>query len=445
MAQADTIMELAGETPPLGRLLRGSFLFGSAVTLVAVLGLGAWGGMAPLHSAAIASGQVVVQGNRKTIQHLEGGIVREILVRDGDRVAAGDVLIRLDDTKARTSLDALVARRVALLAREARLVAERDGRDTIAYAAELLKAAAREPAAAEAMAGQNRIFAARRQWLEGQTAILRQQIGQSHQEIVALRAQIESETRQLEYINEEIEGVKTLVDKGLERKPRLLSLQREAQRIAGNRGEHLAMTARAEQRIGEAELQIADLQNRRIDEIARELRDVQGELFELTEKIAAARDVLERVEIRAPHDGIVMASKVHTPGGVIQPGDAVLELVPQNDGLIIEARVRMDDIDAVHVGLPAQVRLTAYKQRTTPTVEGTVRDVSADRLADSRTGEMFFLARVAVDPQSLKSLPHVQLYPGMPADVLIMTGERTALDYMLAPITQSLAKAFREE
>lgn len=429
--------------PPIGRLVRGPFLLGCGLILAFFGGLGVWGGFAPLHSAAIAPGQIVVQTNRKTIQHLEGGIVREILVRDGDVVQANDVLIRLDDTKARTFLDALQARYYATLAREARLAAERDGRPDVIFPPELVQAG--HPAVADAMAGQRRIFAARRQWLEGQVAILRQQIAQSREEITALRAQVSSETRQAELIAEEIEGVESLVAKGLERKPRLLALQRAAEEINGSRGEHLALIARAEQRIGEAELQISDLENRRIDEITRELRDVQSELFELREKVLAARDVLERTEIRAPRDGVVVQLRVHTIGGVIGPGEPILDIVPHEDNLVLEARVRMEDIDSVRAGLPAQIRLVAYRQRWTPTVDGVVETVSADRLEDSRTGEAFFIARVRIDPASLATLPDVSLYPGMPAEVLILTGARTPFDYMIAPITTSLTRAFRED
>ena len=426
----------------LGQAIRGPFLLGCGVIAACFFGVGAWGGMAPLNSAAIAPGTVIVDTYRKTVQHLEGGIVREILVKDGDVVHAGDVLVRLDDTKARTNLDALQSRYYAALAHEARLIAERDGRAEIEFSAELLSA--KHPAATEATRGQKRIFEARRQWLDGQLAILEQQIAQSRQEIAALQAQVKSETRQLELIAEEAEGVQSLVNKGLERKPRLLALQRTSEEINGHRGEHLALVARAEQRIGEAELQMSDLKNKRIDEIARELRDTQSEIFELRERMLAAQDVLDRIDIRAPRDGVVVKQRIHTTGGVIGAGEAILDLVPQREQLLIEARVRMDDIDVVHVGLPAQIRLIAYRQRWTPSVEGTVQTVSADRLQDDRTGEAFFIARIELAPDALSKLPDITLYPGMPAEVMIETGARTALDYMLSPITESLVRAFRE-
>jgi HlyD family type I secretion membrane fusion protein len=435
---------LPGRGPePLGRLVRGPFLLGCGVIALSVGGLGLWSASAPLAGAALASGQVTVETNRKTIQHLEGGIIRELLVTDGDHVKAGDVLVRLDHVKPRTSLETLHGRYYAALAREARLIAEREGAADIQFPVELLQTD--HAAAADAIAGQRRIHEARRAWVDGQIAILNQQVAQLREEIAALEAQVRSETRQSELIGEEIEGVQMLVDKGLERRPRLLSLQRAAEDINGRRSEHLGLIARAQQRIGESELQIADLRNRRIDEIMRELRTVQDELFDVRERIVAARDVLERVEVRAPRDGIVVNRRFHTVGGVVAPGEALLDIVPQSEDLMIEARVRMDDIDIVRPGMKAQVRLVAYKQRWTPSVDGTVRTVSADRLQDQRTGESFFIARVEIDRASLEKLPGAELYPGMPADVMIMTAPRTALDYMLSPLTESLAKAFREQ
>jgi HlyD family type I secretion membrane fusion protein len=427
----------------LWRLVRGPFLLGCGVIAFCVVGLTAWGGAAPLAGAAVATGQVVVESYRKTIQHLEGGIVREIAVEEGDTVRAGQLLFRLDDTKARTSLDALQGRYFAARAQEARLIAERDEAQEIAFPGELLEAT--HPAAPEAMTGQRKIFVARRTWVAGQIAILRQQVSQLREEIAALQQQVESETRQASLIGEEMQGVEALVNKGLERRPRLLALQRTAEEIGARRSDHLGQIARAQQKIGEAELQITDLQNKRVDEVMRDLRSTQEDLFDLQEKLLAARDVLDRTVVRAPRDGVIVNRRVHTIGGVVSPGDPVVEIVPQAEDLIIEARVRMDDIDEVRPGLPVQVRLTAYKQRWTPTVEGTVRTVSADRLQDQRSGDGFFVARISLDPVSLAKLPNVQLYPGMPADVFIVTESRTALDYMLSPITASLSRAFREQ
>jgi HlyD family secretion protein len=429
--------------PSLWPLVRGPFLLGCVVIAFCVVGLAAWGGSAPLAGAALATGQVVVESYRKTIQHLEGGIVREIRVADGDAVRPGEVLVRMDDTKARTTLDSLQSRYLAARAQEARLTAERDDAPEIVFPEELLQS--QNPAAAEAMIGQRKIFASRRTWIAGQIAILKQQIAQLREEIAALQLQVASETRQTALIKEEMEGVDALVKKGLERKARLLALQRTAEEIGARQSDHLGQIARAKQKTGESELQIADLQNKQVDDIMHDLRSTQDDLFDLREKVVAARDVLERTVIVAPMGGVVVNRRVHTIGGVVNPGDALLEIVPQKEELIIEAHVRMDDIDRVRPGLPVQVRLTAYKQRWTPTVDGTVRTVSADRLQDSRSGDAFFVARIGGDPESLKKLPNVELYPGMPADVLIISQPRTALDYMLLPITASLTHAFREK
>jgi HlyD family type I secretion membrane fusion protein len=431
------------EHQSLWRLVRGPFLLGCAVIGFCAIGLAAWGGSAPLAGAAIATGQVVVESYRKTIQHLEGGIVRDIAVEDGDVVQPGELLVRMDDTKARTMVEALQGRYVAARAQEARLFAERDDASEISFPDELLQS--KNPAAAEAMTGQRKIFESRRTWLSGQVAILKQQIAQLSEEISALQLQVESETRQTGLIKEEMDGVDVLVNKGLERKARLLALQRTAEEIGARRADHLGQISRARQKIGEAELQIADLQNKRLDDVMHDLRSTQDDLFDLKEKVVAARDVLERTVVKAPIGGVVVNRRVHTVGGVVNPGDTLLEIVPRKDELIIEAHVRIDDIDRVRPGLPVQVRLTAYKQRWTPTVDGTVQTVSADRLQDTRSGDAFFVARVIVDPESLKKLPNVQLYPGMPADVLIITQPRTAMDYMLLPITASLSHAFREK
>ena len=431
------------EHQSLWRLVRGPFLLGCAVIGFCAVGLAAWGGAAPRAGAAIATGQVIVESYRKSIQHLEGGIVREIAVADGDVVQPGELLVRMDDTKARTVADALQGRYVAARAQEARLYAERDDASEISFPDELLQS--KNPAAAEAMTGQRKIFASRRAWLAGQVAILKQQIAQLSEEISALQLQVESETRQTALIKEEMDGVDALVNKGLERKARLLALQRTAEEIGARRADHLGQTSRARQKIGEAELQIADLQNKRLDDVMHDLRSTQDDLFDLKEKVVAARDVLERTVVKAPIGGIVVNRRVHTVGGVVNPGDTLLEIVPRKDELIIEAHVRIDDIDRVRPGLPVQVRLTAYKQRWTPTVDGTVQTVSADRLQDTKSGDAFFVARVIVDPESLKKVPNVQLYPVMRADVLIITQPRTAMDYMLLPITASLSHAFREK
>lgn len=427
--------------PPIRRLVL------VALAIIALLfgGLGGWAAVVPLQSAAVAQGQVRVSTHRKTIQHLEGGIVQAILVKEGDAVTAGQVLVRLDDTRVRANLDRLKGRAAGLLATKVRLAAERDGARTLAFPEALTAAARGDPKIEEILSSQRGIFAARRRALEGRTRILRQRIGQLNKEIASLQAQVDAETRQLALITEEMDTVSMLVGKGLAEKPRLLALQRNAARIEGSRGEHLGLIARAEQRIGETELRMIDLENTFSNEVVKELEEVQGKLSDVEEQIKAAEDVLQRTEILAPQDGVVVSLRVHTPGGVIKPGEPILDIVPQNDVLLIEARINPLDIDVVHVGLPAQVRLTAYGSRHVLPLDGEVIYLSADSFTDQRTGAPYYLARIRANAEQQRRLRKVTLYPGMPAEVMILTGERTALDYALRPLFDSFARAFREQ
>ena len=405
---------------------------------------GAWAALSPLDSAAIAPGVVSVDTNRKTIQHFEGGIVGEIKVRDGDKVVAGQVLIRLDDTRARATLELLRGRQVAASALEARLIAERDGKRKIAFPGWLVKAR-ENPKSRETIGGQVNIFEARRNALVGQTSILNQGIAQYSEEINGLRGQIGSEDRQYELITDELKGLRDLFEKGFAKKPRILALEREAARINGSRSQNLARIARAEQSIAEARLRINELRTEMINQAVAELRDVQSELFELAERVKAAEDVLRRTEIRAPLDGTVVDLQVHTPGGVIAPGERLLDIVPSGERLVVEARVDPGDIDVVHPGLRARVRFTAFNQRSVVAIDGTVTSVSADSLVDERSGVSYYLARVELAEDFAKQRGDVTLYPGMPAEVMIVTGARTALDYFMRPIARSLNRAFRED
>jgi HlyD family type I secretion membrane fusion protein len=404
-------------------------------------GFGFWAALAPLESAAIASGIIGVDGRRKTVQHLEGGIVAEILVDEGSVVAAGDPLVRLDDTQTRATLERLRAQLYAAAAVKARLITERDALDQIDFPSWLQDEAARDSEVAGTLAGQQRIFAAQRQTLASRSAILRQRIAQLHEEIAGLEAEIGAQDEQRKLIAEEIIGVRGLLAKGLERKPRLLELQRRAAEIDGARAQNRARIARAEQAIGEAKLEIEDLSTEHLHEVVRELGELETVLNDLRERIGAAEDVLRRTEVIAPVSGTVVDLRLFTTGGVIGPGDPILDLVPSEEALLVEAYVDPNDIDVVHPGLSAQVRLTAFNYRTTPTFSGIVHQVSADRLTNEQTGQAYYLARVALDEEA----SHSELYPGMPAEVMIVTGERTMLEYLLKPITATLHRALREQ
>ncbi|MBX6321325.1 MAG: HlyD family type I secretion periplasmic adaptor subunit [Rhodospirillaceae bacterium] len=417
---------------------------GMATVAIFFGGFGTWAAVAPISSAAVAPGVVVVQSNRKTVQHLEGGIVKEILVKEGDTVRQGQVLVRLEDTQARASAQLLEDRYWTGRALEARLVAERDGADTIRFPDDLVAAAEHEPAAAAMMATQEHLFQSRREALQGQIDILRKQIQEQEEQIAGLDAQQKAEAKQLAYFKDELASTQALYDKGLGIKSRLMALKRAGASLEGSRAGHLADIARTRQAIAEAELKILDLKNQRMNEVLKDLHDTQADLSEIGERLQAARDVVERTEIRAPRDGVVVGLQVHTVGGVIPPGGSVLDIVPQDEKLIIEAQVRTEDIESVHSGLRAEVRLVGSNPRDTPMLDGRVTYVSADRLTDPQTHMPYYKANVEVDPQSLKRAGDLKLYPGMPAEVMIVTGKRTPLEYFLHPVTYGLERALRE-
>jgi len=417
---------------------------GAAVVIgLFFVAFGGWAAFAPLKSAAIAPGIVAVESNRKTIKHLEGGIVAEIGVQDGDVVRAGQTLIRLDDTQARVTLGRLRGRTVASRALEARLIAERDGNERITFP-ESLTADGADKANAKTLAGQLNIFKIRGDAVIAQESILKQQSAQLNEEISGLRGLIAAENTQIELIHSEISDVQSLVTKGLAKRPRLLALQRQQAEIEGARSRNIAAVARAKQQIAETRLRVSELKTQKLNQVVEELRATQTELFDLEERIRSAEDVLARTQIVAPLDGTIVGLQIHTPGGVIGPGEALMDLVPSGAAMIIESQVDPNDIDVVHAGLPAQVRLTAFNQRNLSPINGKVLTVSADRLTDERSGVPYFLARVVLVDDLSQDLA-VSLYPGMQAEVMIVTGERTVLDYIFRPLARSLGRAFRED
>lgn len=407
-------------------------------------GAGGWGAVVPLASAVIALGQVTVDSNRKQVQHLEGGIVSEIRVRDGDAVKAEDVLLRLDATRARATYLILLGSLREELAKAARLVAERDRQDTVAWPDEL-EAARGEPTVQALIKSQTAIFESRRLTLKGETEILAERIEQLKQEIVGLKAQRVSTDGQSDLIQEEIDGLLILFERGQTTRRRLLSLQREAQKLRGDKGKLTAEIARANRAIGETKLEMIQRLKTFHNEVVTTLRDVQAKILDLRERFAAARDVLDRLDIRAPVDGKVVGLTVHAAGGVVKPGETIMEIVPSNDRLTVEVKVQPQDIDNVSLGQESNVRLLAFKQRTTPTLAGMVSYVSADTMNDPKDGSSFYLARIEVPEEELKRLKGEVLQPGMPAEVLIRTGARTALMYLVQPILDSMNRAWREE
>ncbi|HSQ04248.1 MAG TPA: HlyD family type I secretion periplasmic adaptor subunit [Burkholderiales bacterium] len=408
------------------------------------IGLGGWASIAPLDSAAIAPAVVKVEGNRKSVQHLEGGIVKELRVKEGDRVAAGDVLIVLDNTQAKGTVDVLAKQYAELTAQEARLRAERDGASSIRFPQHIagLETA---PEMRSVLEGQVNLFNSRRATLQGQTDVLRKKITQAQEQIVGFEGQLASYKRQLESTRSENAGLKGLFRQGYVPRQRMLELERAEASLEGQISDMSSNIVRARQLIEEYKVQIIQTQSDRLAQVANDLRDVQVKLLEIGPQLSVARAKLERTEIRSPYSGIIVGLSVFSVGGVISPGEKVMDIVPGNESVIVEATVAPEDVKDIHAGMRAEVHLTAYKQRTIPIVHGTLLNVSADRLTDNKTGAGYYLTQVKVDEKELAELKYVKLAPGMPALVMIPTGERTALDYLLRPLTESVLKSFREK
>lgn len=416
---------------------------GYVIIFVFFGGLGGWAALAPLESAAVAPGVVGVETKRKTMQHLEGGIVSKIYVQDGDEVKRAQVLVRLDETQPKANLDLLRGNYWSLSALEARLIAERDGKDEIRYP-DWLSSRMSEPAIAEILEGQINIFVTRRKAVVGQIDILKQGVAQYIEEIHGLEGQIVSENRQLSLLDDELKGIQILLDKGLARRPRLLGLQRQKAEVQGQRSQNLARIARVKQSIAETELRMSEVRTKMINEVVEKLREVQSERVDIAERSRAAEDVLTRMTIRAPMDGTVVDLKIHTVGGVISPGEPLMDIVPSDDQLVVEAQVDPNDIEVVYPGLLARVRLSAFSQRTTRPIEGQVVSVSADRLINQNTGQPYYTVVVKLTEDPRDVLNGAPLHPGMSAEVMLITGKGTALDYMLAPVLRTFERSFRE-
>lgn len=432
----------AARTDTMG--VAGPIWTGLFVILLFFGGFVGWAAFAPLGSAALASGVISVEGNRKTIQHLEGGIVKEILVRDGDMVQRGQVLISLDQTQAEASLKLIQGRKMVALAERARLIAERDNLEEITFSSWLLERQG-DPNVAKALEDQLNLFNARNLARKGQVTILEQKIAQLQEELKGLHGQIRSLDTQKKLIQEELKDVRQLVKKKLAKRTRLRALERTASELSGNRSQSVARVAQSKQVIGEIELQISEIRNAVLNEAVAELKNVQAMLFDLEEQERASVDVMARTEIRASNTGLVVNLNVHTAGGVISSGEALMDIVPVDQKLIVEAEVDPTDIDVVKIGADARIRFPAFSQRTSQPVEGEIIGVSADSILNERTGAYFYQAQVRIDNLAGSNLEVEQLRPGMQADVMISTGERTALEYFLNPILLSFDRALTEQ
>lgn len=431
----------------LKQSLRATSIACVLIVVVFVGGFGVWSAVAPLASAAIAQGVVSPEGSRKTVQHLEGGIIKEFRALEGNRVHEGDVLIVLDKTQASANYLALWAQRLRLVAMKLRIEALQRGASTFDLAAEpQFKDAMSDPDFSRFVANEIQIFETRRRTLDQQSQIYDQQIEQLREEVKGLDAQITSVRSQLEFIEDELKDTRWLLEQGLARKPRVLELERTKAGLVGQDGNLVSSVAKAKQKVEEIKLTKVDLTNKFFNEHNDLLTKTNSDLAQVEERLSAARDVLARTEIIAPITGIVVNTRFKTMAGVIRPGEPILDIVPTEEDLVIEARISPNDIDAVKPGQVAQVHLTPFHTRYTNLLHGTLRDISADTLTDDKTGTRYYRAFIVVDHDAVKELgENIQLSAGMPAEIYIRTGEHSLFTYMVEPFTRSLRRSFREK
>jgi HlyD family secretion protein len=431
-------------TSSMRRSMRRHLVAAIVVVLVLVIGVGGWAATAVISGAVVASGSIVVDSNVKKVQHLTGGIVGELRVRDGDRVRAGDIVVRLDETVTRANLAIVTKGLDELTARKARLESERDGSDTIIFPAQLL-AGAGDPDRAAAMDSERKLFNLRRTARNGQKAQLRERIAQLQEEITGLIAQQDSKAKEIALLERELAGVRELWKQNLVQLTRLTALEREAARLDGERGQLIAAAAQAKGKIAETTLQILQIDQDIASDVAKDLREVDGKIGEFIERKVTAEDQLKRTDIRAPQDGTVFQLAVHTIGGVITAGDPIMLIVPDADNLSVEVKVNPQDIDQLQLNQKAILRFTAFNVRTTPEIEGTVTRISADTSTDQRTGQSYYTVRIAMAADQVERLGDVKLLPGMPVEAFVQTGDRTMFSYLMKPLHDQFVRAFREK
>jgi HlyD family secretion protein len=417
-------------------------VFGLLALLVLVGGFGTWSVMAQIQGAVIASGQIEVDRNRQVIQHPDGGVVAEIIVDEGDTVAEGDLLIRLDASVLQSELAVVEGQLFEILARRGRLEAERDGLDSVVFDETLLEGGEN---AIKLMDGQTRLFTARLESIQRATEQLTQQRAQIASQLTGIAAQQDALSEQKALITEELADQQTLLDRGLAQASRVLSLRREEANLLGSVGELTAQAAQAQERMTEIEIQVLGLTTTRREEAITRLRDLQFNELELSERRRTLKQQLDRLDIRAPVGGIVYGMQVFAPRSVIRPADPVMFLIPQDRPLVIATQVQLTDIDQIHVGQEVIVRFSALDQRRTPELTGMVTVVSADAFQDDASPVPYYRAEVQLMEGEIDRLPaDTTLIPGMPVEALARTADRSPLDYLLKPLTDYFAKAFRE-
>lgn len=418
-------------------------LAGGAIVAACCAGLALWAALAPVSSAVLAPAVVKVEGNRKSVQHPDGGTVTALRVKDGDRVRAGDTLVVLDNTQALATLAILRKQHDDLVAQETRLVAERDGAAGLVFPAALADRRT-DPDVETLVRAQEHLFASRQSTLAGQVALLRQKVAQTREQINGDRAVLASREQQLKSTQGEVAGLRDLFRQGYVPRQRMLELERASAELEGGVGEMKANIARAQQTIAEATLQMNQLQMDRSAQIAAELREVQAKRAELGPRLQVAADAVARTEIRAPYSGDVVGMTLFSVGGVIQRGEKLMDIVPESDALAVEATVNVEDVEGLAPGMDAEVRLTAFAQRSTPALKARLTQVSADRLTDARSGASYYAVQAKITPEELARHRGLKLAPGMPATLVVPVAERTVFEYLMQPLTDALHGSLRE-
>jgi HlyD family secretion protein len=424
--------------------IRLHLITGLAVVGVVAGGLGGWAATQQISGALIAPGQIVVESNVKKVQHPTGGVIGELRAHDGDLVKAGDILVRLDDTVTKAGLAIVTKNLDAMWARAARLEAEQRGLDRITFPPQLA-ARAGDPDVNNLTASETKLFDVRVNGRTGQKAQLRERISQLSEEVEGMSAQVKAKDQEIALVQKELDGVRQLYEQHLIQISRLTTLERDAARLNGERAQYIAARAQAKGKITETELQIIQVDKDMVSEVSKDLRETNDKIGEFVERKVTAEDQLRRVDIRAPQDGMVLQSSVHTVGGVITAGDSIMLIVPQSDDLQVEAKVNPQDIDKLQVGQKTLLRLSAFNQRTTPELNGVVSRVSPDVTTDQRTGQSYYTIRVSMPAQEIARLGDAKLIPGMPAEAFVQTGDRTVLSYLMKPLSDQLMRAFREK
>ncbi len=424
---------------PLRRLV----IAGLATVIVSFGGFFAWAFSTELSSATVANGTVIVDSKRKTVSHFEGGVMNRLLVQEGDKVIAGQPVIELEDTRARSSLQSLQSRRIGLTAKLARLKAEQADMPQIDFPRDFGEVS--DLAVDDAIKAETIFFEKRREAKLGRIDVQKKTIEEYFEQAKSLGIQIQATDRQIDLINEHRTAIATLVKKGVAPRTQLIEVEANLSELARTRSELVGDKAQAEKAEAGAQLALTGIESEFQSTIAGEITTARVELADVEEQITASKDVLRRLEIRSPQAGIISNIWVRTPGSAVTPGQALLEIVPEDEPLLIEMRVNPRDIDSIAVGSPTQIRLTAYNQRSRLPLEGAITYVAADQSVDEKSNSAYFVARARIDAASLAASPDIRLYPGMPAEVLIIHKARLAIDYLTSPVVESFNRAFRED